>query len=122
MQTYENPQPTKKHYVDNNLFRIELIKSNAQKKLTNPAIEMLMLMISNIQTPFHYQNNADKEDCRSSAIEVVLRNWESYDVTRQNAFAYFTRMIYNGLYAGWNYINEKNKKTISFSNIFQESI
>ena len=115
-------EKTTKHYVNNDLLRFELIKSKQHQTLTKFAVEMLLCMVDNIQSSFVYKNYADKEDCKSSAVEVILRNWDQYDATRHNPFAFFTRMIYNGLFAGWNHLNEKNKQTISISAIFKENI
>jgi hypothetical protein len=118
----QNNQPSnKKHYVDNDMLRLELIKSKANGQLTNNATNMLLTMIDKIQSTFLYTNKHDKEDCRSYAIEVLLKNWHKYDIVRQNAFAFFTRTIYNGLFAGWNTITDQ-KQTISISMIFKESI
>lgn len=111
----------KKHYVDRDQLRLELIASNVKNQLTPKCIEMFELMVDNIQTKLPYIDPQDKEDCKYHAIEVILKNWKEYDVERPNPFAYFTRVIYNGLYAGWNEIKSKIK-THSYSRIFQESI
>lgn len=110
-----------KDYVTNDSLRLELIKSHNEGKLTSSALEMLILMVDRIQRQFKYDDTQDKEDCRSSAIEVVLRNWQTCELTRPRPFAYFTRMIYNGLYAGWNTL-AKSRADFSISNIFNESI
>lgn len=110
------------HYVDNDLLRTELVKSNILGRLTNLAFDMLMLMITEIHSSFSYVNAADKEDCQSNAIEIVLNNWHKYKIELENPFAYFTRVIYNAIYAGWNTIKQKSKQTISISHIFTDSI
>lgn len=110
-----------KNYINKESFRLELISSNVNGELSPKCVEMLLLMIDRIQRSFKYINPQDKEDCRSAAIETVLKNWQKYDASRVNAFAYFTRMIYNGLYAGWNEITKKRVE-FSTSNIFTESI
>lgn len=111
----------KKHYVDNTSLRLELIKCHNEDKLTDKALNMLILMVDKIQLSFKYDDPQDKEDCRSSAIEVILTKWKSCDLTQPRPFAYFTRMIYNGLYAGWNAL-AKHRADVSISNIFDESI
>ena len=109
-----------KPYVNPESFRLELIASNVRGELTTNCLNMLLLMVDRIQRSFTYVDPQDKEDCASEAITVVLMKWKKYDVTRQNPFAYFTRVIYNGLYAGWNKLN-KNRTPFSYSNIFTES-
>ena len=121
-QNTKKAKSTENHYVNNDLLRLELIKSGKRNELTPFAVEMLLCMVDNIQSSFVYKYYQDKEDCKSSAVEVILRNWYQYDVTRHNAFAFFTRMIYNGIYAGWNHINKNDQQTISFSAIFKETI
>ena len=110
-----------KYYVNPQTFRLELISSNIDGKLTPKCLDMLLLMIDKIQGPYHYEMSQDREDCRSSAIETVLKNWKKYDIERPNPFAYFTRMIYNGLYAGWNELTRK-RADVSISAIFSESL
>lgn len=109
-----------KNYVDKELLRLELIISNVKGELTPKALEMLLLMVTKIQSSFKYVDDQDREDCASNAIEVVLKNWSKYDPERFNAFAYFTRMIYNGLFAGWNELT-KHRAEHSISTIFTES-
>lgn len=111
----------KKHYVNNSSFRLEILKSIEDKKLTAQAIEMYTKIVENIQHPFKYKFDSDREDCRSTAVEVFLLNWHKYDIARSNTFAFFTRMAYNGIYAGWRELS-KNREEFSYSNIFQEKI
>lgn len=109
-----------KTYVDKDSLRLELIVSNNNGKLTPKAIEMFLLMIEKIQSSFKYVYEQDKEDCASAALEVILNKWQKYDCEKLNAFAYFTRMIYNGLFAGWNLL-AKHRTQFSTSAIFTES-
>lgn len=110
-----------KHYINSSSLRLELIASNVKNELTPKCLEMLLLMIDNIQSSYTYKDEADKDDCRSAAIEVILKKWKEYDVDKNNPFAFFTRMIYNGLFAGWNEIKGKGK-SISLESVFNESI
>jgi hypothetical protein len=114
----EKKQP--KNYVVPELFRLELIASNVKGELTPKCIEMFQLMITKIQSSFFYVDPQDKEDCASEAMMVLLTKWKHYDCDRQNAFAFFTRTIYNGLFAGWNKLN-RSRTPYSYSNIFTES-
>ena len=109
-----------KQYVNSESFRLALIDSNMKGELTPQCLGMLLKMVEHIQRSFKYMDQQDKEDVSSHAIEVLLKQWKKYDIERQNPFAYFTRVIYNGLYAGWNEINKK-RTPFSISNIFTES-
>ena len=110
-----------KHYVDKDSLRLEMIASNIDGKLTAKALAMLVLMVDRRQSSFKYVRIQDKEDCRSHAIEIVLKKWDRYDASRHNPFSYFTSVITNGLYAGWKEIN-KHREDFSTSNIFTESV
>lgn len=109
------------NYINKETFRLEILSCLANEKLSTKAIEMFQLMIYRQQRSFKYIYEQDKDDVASNAMEVVLKNWHKYDVTRINAFAYFTRMIYNGMYAGWNELDRK-RADFSLSNIFSESV
>jgi hypothetical protein len=110
-----------KNYINKETLRLEVIKSLAEGKLTPKCVELFQLMIDKQQTSFKYVDYQDKEDTNSHAMEVVLKNWHKYDPTRFNAFSYYTSMIYNGLYAGWNELTKK-RADFSLSNIFTESV
>jgi hypothetical protein len=124
-QLVAGPKETKaskrKNYVDPDSFRLALIESNAKGQLTPACVKMIQLMITRIQSSFKYVDPQDQEDCYSAAQEVVLTKWQKYDISRDNPFAYFTRMIYNGLYAGWNEL-DKGRVEHSLSNVFIEPI
>lgn len=109
------------NYINKETLRLEIIKSLADEKLSLKAVEMFQLMIDKQQKSFSYIYPQDKEDTNSHAMEVVLKNWHKYNPTKFNAFAYYTRMIYNGLYAGWNELTKK-RADFSLSNIFTESV
>lgn len=113
--------PKTKHYVNNSSFRLEIMKSLEQEKLTPMAIEMYTKIVENVQRPFKYKLDGDREDCKYTAIEVFLLNWHKYDISRPNTFAFFTRMAYNGIYAGWREL-AKNREEFSYSNVFQEKV
>lgn len=109
------------NYIDNKELHLELEKSNEIGELTPKCVKMFLLMVDRIQMKYRYVDIDDKFDCRSAAIEVVLNKWKTFKLDRDNPFAYFTRMIANGLHAGWN---ELAKKRVEFStsNVFNEDI
>ena len=109
-----------KNYVNNESLRLELILSHNRDELTSKCVDMFLLMIEKIQSSFKYVNYQDKEDCASHAMFVILDKWRQFNIDRQNAFAWFTRVIYNGIYAGWNELNKKRAE-FSLSNVFIES-
>jgi DNA-directed RNA polymerase specialized sigma subunit len=114
--------PNKKNYVDPDEFRDEIIKSKEKDKLTSRAVEMLVLMCNHVSRINSYKYPMDREDCIAFAIEDVLRYWRGYDPEKSTyAFAYFTRMIINGLQKGWKKlypIKSINKVSLSHENIF----
>jgi len=109
-------------YVDPDELRNEIILSKKKGELTPRALEMLILMSDEIAKNFTYKYQQDREDCVSSAIEDILRYWKGYDEEQSdNAFAYFTRMIWNGLKKGWNKlykIKSINKVSLSHENLY----
>jgi hypothetical protein len=115
------PKKSKNYYVNPESFRLALIESNVNGELTPACVAMLMKMVDKIQLSFKYVDPQDKEDCHSAALEVVLTKWKKYDCSRDNPFAYFTRIIYNGLYAGWNQL-AKGRAEHSLSQVFTEDV
>ena len=110
-------------YISNKKLRQELIKSKSSGELTNETLDILLKMIDNIQTKFTYLDEDDRDDCRSHAIFVVLTKWEKYNIEHENPFSYFTQMIKNGLYAGWNEISKyRDNNHFSISNIFEDDV
>jgi len=110
------------YYVDPDELRNEIIKSKKNGELTPRSLDMLILMSDEIAKNFTYKYHQDREDCVSSAIEDILRYWKGYDEEKSdNAFAYFTRMIWNGLKKGWNKlykIKSINKVSLSHENLY----
>jgi len=107
-----------KHYVKNKDLREALIESKEKDELTPEALKMISLMIDRYSTKFSYEYEEDREDCKSFAIMDCWQYWRGYDPEQsQNAFAYFTTMIRNGLAKGWRrlYKNFPKSKKISIS-------
>lgn len=117
-----NTPSSPKHYVNAVDFRNEIIKSKEEGKLTKTAVAMLMRMCEEIANTRRYKYEQDRQDCVAFAMEDVIRYWRGYDVSKSEyAFAYFTRMIMNGLKKGWNKLyNVKsiNKISLSHENIY----
>ena len=109
------------HYLTSEEIRNELQICHLKGKITIKFIEMMTLMVDRIQRPFPYTCKEDKEDVRSHAIEKMLTKWKKCDVDRPNLFSFFTQVIKNDLYAGWNKIS-KGKADVSYDAIFETSV
>ena len=111
-----------KHYVNPTDFRNEMIKSKERGSLTKEAVTMVQRMADEIARTRSYKYEQDREDCVAFAIEDVCRYWRGYDVAKSEyAFAYFTRMVMNGLQKGWKKlypVKSINKVSLSHENIY----
>ena len=112
----------KNYYLDKDEFYKEIVISNEKNELTAKAISMIQLMIKHIQNPFKYVNPEDRKDIASRAMYIALKEWRKFDISKPNAFAYFTRLIYNAIYDSWNRMNKKNSMTISLNQVFSEQM
>ena len=112
----------KNYYLDKEEFYQEIVISNEKGQLTNKAISMIQLMITHIQRPFKYVNPDDKHDVSSRALYIALKEWKKFNIEKKNAFAYFTRLIYNAMYDSWNRLNKKNSVTVSLNQVFSEQM
>jgi hypothetical protein len=112
----------KKYYVDPEEFRTEILLSKEKNELTPAAIDMLYLMCHEISKTRSYKYPDDKEDCIAFAMEDILRYWRGYDYTvSPYAFAYFTRMVMNGLSKGWKQLHRIktiNKVSLSHEKLY----
>lgn len=110
------------NYVNPIDFRNEIIKSKELNVLTNTAVFMLMRMCEEIARTRSYKYEQDREDCVAFAMEDVIRYWRGYNADiSEYAFAYFTRMIYNGLQKGWKRLyplKSINKISLSHENLY----
>ena len=112
---------SKNHYVTSEEIRAELQICHLKGQITNNMIKIFTTMIDHIQRPFPYPRDADRQDVRSFALEKIIGKWHKCDITRPNLFSYFTQVIKNDLYAGWNKL-QKGSADFSYSNIFDTGI
>lgn len=113
----------RKYYIDPKEFDAEIQKSFDQDQLTLRVLEMFDLMIKKIQGPFKYEYEPDDRiDVAQGALLVILEKWRGFDRTRKNPFAFYTRVIYNALFASFNELQKTRRDTISLSSIFEEDI
>ena len=106
-------------HVKNSDLREEIIRCKETDILSREAIDMLTLMAKKFSTKLNYVYVEDREDCIAFAVMDCYMYWRGYnpDVS-QNAFAYFTQMIKNGMGKGWRrlYGNFPKSKKISVNN------
>jgi len=112
-------KPTKKSnfYLDPIEFRTEIILSKEQDALTNKAVQMFITMCNEVAKTRSYKFEQDREDCVAFALEDCVRYWRGYNPEKSEfAFAYFTRLVMNGLAKGWKKLyNIKSINKISLS-------
>jgi hypothetical protein len=93
----------KRNYVNKEELYQEIIKSKERGELTPFALKMLMQMVAECSKKFRYKYAHDKDDCMSTAYLDILLYWKSFDPEKSNqAFSYFTSMIFRGFCKGFN--------------------
>lgn len=114
---------TKNHYVQNDKLVEELKKSRANGRPTEKLSIMFKLIAQNRTRKFPYKNEDDRKDCVSTAVEIMLKKFDKFDLERNtNAFSYYSQVAINGLFYGWNQLNSKAPVTYSIDQIFSESV
>lgn len=94
----------KRHYVKNKDLLAEILKSREQGRITSEASEMFYLIAEGLSKRLVYQDDEDRKDCISYAVEECLKYWDRFDPDRQkypNPFAYFTQVCKNGFAKSW---------------------
>lgn len=100
-----------KEYVSNPILFKQIMISKQQDKLTDDAVEMLMLMVDNIISKKTFKYSEDRDDCKQHALLDCLQYWRGFNPEKSdNPFAYFTSIITNGIAKGWNTNYPQNKK------------
>jgi hypothetical protein len=108
-----------RYYVDPDKFRAEILISQRNNVLTADATQMLMLMVNRIQRPLPYISKDLRDDCNAHALMIVMHKWTKFNpLVSQNAFAYFSRIIFNGLTDGLNRYTKPNTTHISIDALF----
>lgn len=91
------------YYLDPNEFAAEIIKCKLDNELSNRCVAMFQTLIMHIQRGWRYKDEDIQKDVAANAMLIVLCKWKQYNpMTSYNAFAFFTRVILNGLRQGWN--------------------
>lgn len=89
-----------KIFLDQNEFQLELIKSKEQGKLTNRAVEIILLLVK--KWNYKYTRYDFLEDIEQRCIEYVLTVWMKYDPNRSaSCMGWFSTVIQNGLMIGY---------------------
>lgn len=111
------------HHVKNKDLREEIILSKEQNNLTKKALDMLMLMADKFANKMTYLDPDDRKDCVAFAVMDCYLYWRGYDPEKsQNAFAYYTQIIKNGMGKGWRKLHghfpHSSKISISHHQIY----
>lgn len=102
---------TGREYVSNAGLLREIEISKEKDRLTDNAIQMLLLIIENIQRKRYYKDPEEKKDCASAAMYDILKYWRNFDPSKsKNPFAFFTSMITNGIAKGWDILHPETKR------------
>lgn len=105
-----------KNYLENEKLMQELALSHERDRVTEELGSMFLLLASHVARTKVYGNPQDRDDAIGRAVLEMCKHWRSFDMSRGNPFAYFTRAAYNGLALGWNKQNPKHhKRNISLS-------
>lgn len=113
----------KKHYIKKDEFKEELLKSRKRGQMTEKLGQIFVLLVDNIQKPFVYKNEADRKDCKADVLENLTRTWNQCDLEREdsNPFSYFTKIVENSLYFGWNNLKRNQKNVLSIDSFMSGS-
>ena len=104
-------------YVNPKELYQEIIKSKESGELTPQALVLLDRIVKEISKIFKYKYEEDREDCQAFAMEDVIKYWNRFDVSKSNnAFAFYTQMIKNGMAKGWRRLHPiKSSLKVSIS-------
>ena len=107
------------NYLKNSDLLREILLSKEQDKLTDNAVRYLQRMVKECTKVMRYKEEADKEDCMAFAMLDLISYWNRFDPNKtNNAFAFFTQVIKNGLAKGWKKIhNVKSTQMIRISEV-----
>ena len=86
-----------KNYIDGDEFFQEMLLYFENKKPSENLARMLCLLAENISHSNYFRryNDADLDDMRSDAVIACLSALPKYETSRENPFAYFTRVVLN---------------------------
>ena len=105
-------------YLTNAAMLEQLRLSHAQGKPTQDLCRMLMLLAKKRCHSPMFRGYSFVEDMEAEAIVNLYRNWNKFDITRDNPFAYFTTAITNSCFAVMN--QEKMQREIRDALLIQE--
>lgn len=109
------------HYLSNDDLLKEIIISKQQNKLTDKAVNMLMLMTKKLNSKFKYKDEDDRADVLQYSYLVLLKNWKNFNEEKYtNCFAYFSEVIKRAQAMQFNNLNKTRKNSISINNFFND--
>ena len=108
-------------YLSNDDLLKEIIISKQQKKLTDKAFNMLVLMAKRINRKFRYDNEMDRDDVLQYSYENLLKRWHNFDEKKYiNAFSYYTELIKRSHTMQYNLLMRDRKGTVSIHNFYND--
>jgi len=105
------------HYVKNKDLLVEILISKEQGKLTDTAVNMLILIANESNKNLRYKDPMDKEDCISAALEDLIKYWDRFNPEKStNAFAFYSQIAKHGFAKGFKKLHHPDKgQTLSIS-------
>ena len=108
-------------YLSNDDLVKEIELSKAQKKLTDKAWAMLILMTKRLNRKFNYYYDGDRDDVIQHSYFIILKYWDKFDATKStNAFAYYTEIIKRAHVQSFTQLNKTRKDSISINNFYND--
>lgn len=107
----------RKQYINNDEFTAELMKCKQEDKVSNKLVSYFYLLIKKINARNYQKNYDEAMDFEQYSIEQLLKMWKKYDISRGNAFSFFTGQISFSVMAAYNKLHPKDVTIISTSYI-----
>ena len=102
-------------YFDNKEAYKEIIISQAQGRLTNKLLLMCIKVVNGVNKKFRYTDPDDRQDVKSYAIEMIVKNWYHFDIDRyDNVLSWVTEVIKRAHAFQWKQLQKSRINTISY--------
>jgi hypothetical protein len=110
----------KGNYVDPIMLYREMVISKNMGILTNRLAQAFILIAQRTHLKFRYKNEADKYDCYSNGILIMMQNWHHFDEERyDNVLAYMTELFKRAVAFEWTHNIQKKAEHISIEGTFE---
>ena len=85
-------------YIRNDVFLIELSKSNDKGEMTNGLAMIMMAICEGLMKRPNFRGYSYRDDLEACAIINLTKVWHKFDATKfKNPHAYFTRVAWNAI-------------------------